>query len=289
MTTSSNATDRSIYEKLIKEFFNHKSIRDLEERLLQAPFLSLRYPRYHALGVFDAKPIARELVEHYCEFMFVLKELFSDKPATPEAYSPFLPPLIDQVWREHILDTRGYDAFCFAIFGKFLHRDANFDLHRNTALREVRRARTTIVYARRLGEKRINRLIAAGLWWPTRSFEEPTEVSRKRRAEARAQDPVARQKKRGGEDSTETEDQPVDIFIQVCAKCDGEGSIPKRFQFRLGDTAHHVKNSLRARCVPPRVGVHKFTLFFDGRPLDPEKTLRSYGVSKNRVLQVRKQ
>ncbi|KAK3253415.1 hypothetical protein CYMTET_9765 [Cymbomonas tetramitiformis] len=300
MATALNVPGQSFFEELIGKFLNHKSIRDLEERLLQAPFLSLRCPHYHARGVFSAKPMVQELVEHYCEFMFVLRGRFSDRATRVEAYPPLPPPLIDRVWCEHILDTQGYDAFCSAIFGKFLHRDASVDLHRNTHRREICRAKTTLEYAKRLGTQRINRLIIAGLWWPTRSFEEPadaddiaeveevlTEVSRKRHAEEHGQGTVeASEDKRS---RTETEDQPMDIFIQERAEFAGEGPIPKRFQFRIGDTVHHVTSSLCARRVPPGVGANRLTLSFGGIPLDPKKTLRSYGVFENSVLQVHAQ
>ncbi|KAK3289307.1 hypothetical protein CYMTET_3269 [Cymbomonas tetramitiformis] len=158
----------------IKEFFDHASIRDLEDRLLQAP-------------PFEAKgATVRRLVEHYCEFMAVMKSNVTEFPAYGHQLSP--PPSIDRVWCEHILDTRGYREFCVEKFGKFVHRNANGALHRNDLQRELKRAKTTIVYAKRLGEKRIEEMINADLWWPVFS-------SRKRRAE-----------------DSSLEEQPVSIF-----------------------------------------------------------------------------
>ncbi|KAK3290041.1 hypothetical protein CYMTET_2509 [Cymbomonas tetramitiformis] len=303
MATSSNVA--------IKEFFDHTSIRDLEDRLLQAPSLELRYPRHHALGVIDTKTAVRDLVEHYREFMSVLKANVSDFPIYGHQLSP--PPLIDQVWREHILDTRGYRAFCHEKFGKTMHRNANGALHRNIHQRELKRAKTTFVYAKLLGEKRIGELLSAGLWWPTRSFEEPTdaddiaeaeetatEVSRKRRVEGHNEGPAARQKKRLGEDSsikpsedkatqTETEDQPVIIFIQLCTPYEAGMPISRMTHCELGASVHHMKTLLRAHCIPICADIDKFTLFFDGTRLDPAKTLRSYGVTKYAVLQVYKE
>ncbi|KAK3290027.1 hypothetical protein CYMTET_2495 [Cymbomonas tetramitiformis] len=301
MATSLNAA--------MKVFFDHSSVRDLEDRLLQAPSRELRYPRRRALGEFDTKTAVRELVEHYCEFMAAMKANVSQFPVFGHQLSP--PPLIDQIWREHILDTRGYRAFCCEKIGKFMHRNANDTLPRNIHRRETIRAKTTIVYAHRLGDKRIKELISAGLWWRTHSFEEPadaddiaevketaTEVSRKRRVEEYGEGSAARQKKRLGEDSsikpsedkatqTETEEQPVIIFIQLCTPYEAGMPISRMTHCELGASVHYMKTLCRAQCIP--LCADNFTLFFEGTRLDPAKTLRFYGVAKYAVLQVYKE
>ncbi|KAK3243104.1 hypothetical protein CYMTET_16976 [Cymbomonas tetramitiformis] len=184
-------------QEVIREFFEHASIRDLQERLLQAHFLSLRY--HPCKDMIGSRPIVLELVEHYCEFMYLL---CLNKDGSRDWLSP--PPIIGMVWHEHVVDTRGYQAFCTEQFGEFVHHNANRALIVNVTLRELSRARTTIEYSKRLGERRIREMIVRGLWWPTRLFEDlpdekeitevnapSEEMSRKRRAGANEQDPSA--------------------------------------------------------------------------------------------------
>ena len=70
----------------------------------------------------------------YKQFM-VLKAVSKDFDATK--FSP--PPLVDEIWHEHILDTRGYSAFCLAAFNQVVHHNPNGDLEFN---RNPRRAFT---------------------------------------------------------------------------------------------------------------------------------------------------
>jgi hypothetical protein len=70
----------------------------------------------------------------YKQFM-VLKGVSKDFDATK--FSP--PPLVDEIWHEHILDTRGYSAFCLAAFNQVVHHNPNGDLEFN---RNPRRAFT---------------------------------------------------------------------------------------------------------------------------------------------------
>lgn len=66
---------------------------------------------------------ARKRVEAYKQFL-VLKAVTKDFDATQ--LSP--PPLVDAVWHEHILDTRGYSVFCLTVFLQVVHHDPNGDL-----------------------------------------------------------------------------------------------------------------------------------------------------------------
>ena len=71
----------------------------------------------------------------YKQFM-VLKAVCKDFDATK--LSP--PPLVDEIWHEHILDTRGYRAFCDAAFEQFVDHDPDGVL--DCGARSVRRERT---------------------------------------------------------------------------------------------------------------------------------------------------
>ena len=71
----------------------------------------------------------------YKQFM-VLKAVCKDFDATK--LSP--PPLVDEIWHEHILDTRGYRAFCDAAFKHFVDHDPDGVL--DGGARRVRRAAT---------------------------------------------------------------------------------------------------------------------------------------------------
>ena len=71
----------------------------------------------------------------YKQFM-VLKAVSKDFDATK--LSP--PPLVDEIWHEHILDTRGYRAFCDAAFKQFVDHDPDGVL--DCGARRVRRAAT---------------------------------------------------------------------------------------------------------------------------------------------------
>ena len=71
----------------------------------------------------------------YKQFM-VLKGVSKDFDATK--FSP--PPLVDEIWHEHILDTRGYRAFCDAAFKQFVDHDPDGVL--DCGARRVRRERT---------------------------------------------------------------------------------------------------------------------------------------------------
>ena len=71
----------------------------------------------------------------YKQFM-VLKTVCKDFDATK--LSP--PPLVDEIWHEHILDTRGYRAFCDAAFKQFVDHDPDGVL--DCGARRVRRERT---------------------------------------------------------------------------------------------------------------------------------------------------
>ena len=71
----------------------------------------------------------------YKQFM-VLKAVCKDFDATK--LSP--PPLVDEIWHEHILDTRGYRAFCDAAFKHFVDHDPDGVL--DCGARSVRRERT---------------------------------------------------------------------------------------------------------------------------------------------------
>lgn len=71
----------------------------------------------------------------YKQFM-VLKAVSKDFDA--RKLSP--PPLVDEIWHEHILDTRGYRAFCDAAFKQFVDHDPDGVL--DCGARRVRRAAT---------------------------------------------------------------------------------------------------------------------------------------------------
>ena len=81
----------------------------------------------------NAEEVADALAA-YKQFM-VLKGVSKDFDATK--FSP--PPLVDEIWHEHILDTRGYRAFCDAAFKQFVDHNPNGDLEFN---RNPRRAFT---------------------------------------------------------------------------------------------------------------------------------------------------
>ena len=82
----------------------------------------------------DATKI-QEGMTAYKQFM-VLKAVSKDFDAMK--LSP--PPLVDEIWHEHILDTRGYRAFCDAAFKQFVDHDPDGVL--DCGARSVRRERT---------------------------------------------------------------------------------------------------------------------------------------------------
>ena len=82
----------------------------------------------------DATKI-QEGMTAYKQFM-VLKAVSKDFDAMK--LSP--PPLVDEIWHEHILDTRGYRAFCDAAFKQFVDHDPDGVL--DCGARRVRRAAT---------------------------------------------------------------------------------------------------------------------------------------------------
>ena len=90
-------------------------------------------------GAASANSVSRKEVDDalaaYKQFM-VLKAVSKDFDATK--LSP--PPLVDEIWHEHILDTRGYRAFCDAAFKQFVDHDPDGVL--DCGARRVRRAAT---------------------------------------------------------------------------------------------------------------------------------------------------
>ena len=72
--------------------------------------------------------------EAYKQFL-VLKAVCKDFDA--KKLSP--PPSVDAAWHEHILDTRGYRAFCLKAFNQVVEHDPNGDVDE---ARAVRRAAT---------------------------------------------------------------------------------------------------------------------------------------------------
>jgi len=53
--------------------------------------------------------------------------------------------LIDEMWHQHILDTRAYAADCYAVFGKMLHHFPYFGLRGEEDAANLRRAFATTV------------------------------------------------------------------------------------------------------------------------------------------------
>ncbi|KAK3251050.1 hypothetical protein CYMTET_39594 [Cymbomonas tetramitiformis] len=157
----------------------------------------------------NGNEVAYELTWHYCEFMYVVHENFV--PNQDHELSP--PPMVDLVWHEHILDTRGYQDFCNLHFREFIHHNANGALLEAAAEREIRRARTSREYARLYKEYRVERLIADGLWWSriAENSKEPSitvsgdtdtsSVIKRKRAEC--DDVVSLKKERNTEKSKE--------------------------------------------------------------------------------------
>ena len=68
----------------------------------------------------------------YKQFM-VLKAVCKDFDATK--LSP--PPSVDAAWHEHILDTRGYRAFCHKAFNQIVEHDPNGDVDEARAVRRA--------------------------------------------------------------------------------------------------------------------------------------------------------
>ncbi|KAK3253416.1 hypothetical protein CYMTET_9764 [Cymbomonas tetramitiformis] len=109
--------------------------------------------------------VASFLILNYLEFVHLLQVNLKD-----DAYvelSP--PPILDAVWHQHLLDTRGYHAFCQDQFGAMLHHDPGraLPLERVDYDRYFRIARTIIQY--KLMDERvpsIQRLVENGIWWP---------------------------------------------------------------------------------------------------------------------------
>eukprot|EP00854_Cymbomonas_tetramitiformis_P028384 gene28384-35178_t len=169
----------------------HPSIKDLEERLLFSPFPGWRLHHHNRPGrarTSSLRSVVEELVDHYCEFMFVLQRNFTSDEY--QELSP--PPMLDLVWHEHLLDTRGYLNFCVAHFGAFVHHNANGSLPRDVHRQEIRKARTTFEYSKHLGEDRLLHLIRVELWWPSAFFhplpEEHADPSQEKSGLQKVQD-----------------------------------------------------------------------------------------------------
>ncbi|KAK3251695.1 hypothetical protein CYMTET_31835 [Cymbomonas tetramitiformis] len=153
--------------------YRHGSISSLQNRVSVS---HLVYERARQRSALDLPPLedkenAKELVKHYCEFMSVLRESFL--PNQYQDLSP--PPMVDLVWHEHILDTKGYHQFCAAHFGDFVHHNANGSLPGNAPSRKIRQARTVQEYLKHLKEPRLKELIATGMCWSDLNDQPPQQ------------------------------------------------------------------------------------------------------------------
>jgi hypothetical protein len=59
--------------------------------------------------------------------------------------------LIDDVWHQHILDTRKYEEDCYAVFGKFLHHSPDYRPDSSKELRDSRFALTRDLFMKEFG------------------------------------------------------------------------------------------------------------------------------------------
>ncbi|ORZ30986.1 hypothetical protein BCR44DRAFT_46451, partial [Catenaria anguillulae PL171] len=85
------------------------------------------------------------LVSEYRRFL-LLKYASRDEHATLVSPSP----MIDQVWHEHILETRSYIGMCLTI-GFWIHHDPDGADDKDTIDRERRRANTNDMYMAMFG------------------------------------------------------------------------------------------------------------------------------------------
>jgi hypothetical protein len=56
-----------------------------------------------------------DAVERYRKYLFILVKYQNDYPTIPPTYE------IDEIWHNHILETKRYQQDCEALFGHYLH------------------------------------------------------------------------------------------------------------------------------------------------------------------------
>ncbi|KAK3246144.1 hypothetical protein CYMTET_44286 [Cymbomonas tetramitiformis] len=144
----------------------HPSLKTLCKRLLHNESIVIYYSKgYPACvnGSFESAVVY--LVDHYYQFMTLLKLNLKDDGYTQ--MSP--PPMLDVVWHEHLLDTRGYLDFCMKEVGELLHHDPNRGLPQGPegeAERNYRICKTYCMYVEHGGgSKCVNVMMENGLWW----------------------------------------------------------------------------------------------------------------------------
>ena len=91
-----------------------------------------------ARQVLDAEPGLA--LGEYRRFLGLLMR--GEGPLTPSK-------LVDEIWHQHILDSRNYSSFCLRIAGRYLHHDPSYGKPRRSHERCSERAK--FVYKKHLG------------------------------------------------------------------------------------------------------------------------------------------
>ncbi|KAK3255079.1 hypothetical protein CYMTET_35706 [Cymbomonas tetramitiformis] len=170
--------------------YTHPSLINLAARFMRTEafvmYVSKDYPICQGKS---REWVASFLVFNYVEFVSLLKLYMNDDRHT-EMSPPFI---LDAVWHEHLLDTRGYDAFCSVHLGATLHHDADRAVFRRDHYRFYRISKTIAAYVEMgQGCQSIQHLAESGLWWPELNLhgfrrESPpfaTATNKRRAAEA---------------------------------------------------------------------------------------------------------
>lgn len=86
---------------------------------------------------------AKDAVALYREFL-ALCMLCSSEALVPTK-------VIDEVWYQHILDTRKYEEDCYAVFGRMLHHYPDYRPSASASLRDTRFTRTRELFMKEFG------------------------------------------------------------------------------------------------------------------------------------------
>ncbi|KAK3289583.1 hypothetical protein CYMTET_3020 [Cymbomonas tetramitiformis] len=149
----------------MSDMCNHQSVLSLFARFKQDTAFVEYYSKDYPLCQGKSQEwVASFVILDYLEFLLLLK-----KELAEDRYMGLSPPLLlDVVWHEHILDTRGYHDFCNLHIGAMLHHDPNKALLEfQTTERAFRIVTTVLAYTTvPSGAQTLLRLKENGMWWP---------------------------------------------------------------------------------------------------------------------------
>ncbi|KAK3285969.1 hypothetical protein CYMTET_6430 [Cymbomonas tetramitiformis] len=114
-------TDDKEINKDVERMYNHKSLINVANGFMRTEaFVMYLNKRYPTCDFKSDEWTVSFLIYNYVFFMALLKQHL-----VHEAYTQLSAPnYLDDIWKQHLLDNKGYNSFCEENFGTILYYDA---------------------------------------------------------------------------------------------------------------------------------------------------------------------